>query len=403
MAVKAAERKANVFVDDNLQHIKEDLYLIRKQAISFADNGFDLDSDELKFGNPRYFVQNGKMNAKGLLNDTPEMESLREAIRSQGLKHPPQLRAFKTPDGLKFEIVDGERRVRSILKLASDNVEVYNPSTQEYVLASEQYEWIQVRIEEMDDKTAISRAFSSNDRAVNIGEAATAVLVKKLRKCNLNDKEICDLTGRGIAWLRETDKIINLDNTTFQALISEKINRTLALKLSELDNEEERLEKLESLLDAAQIRLEKVQAKLSEAVEHAEDRAEMAEAEVIEADMRGVDSEKAERRKDKAEKRVKEIKEHKQELADKGPKANVKDWEGNKPLTSIKLKKHWVATLDSLLENDDDDSGTIDLADAKLLRLACDKIEQGEKDVIQFLRDYKNSKEEEDGWEEDEK
>lgn len=375
--------KEQIYVNANIKHISEDLYLINRQAISFADNGFDLDSDELKFGNPRYFVQDGKMNAKGLLNDAARMETLREAIRTQGLKHTPQIRII---NGEKFEIVDGERRIRSLFKLISDDAEVFDPVTKQFVPAKEKYDWIQVRIEEMDDLTAISRAYTSNDNAIEIGEAATVALVKKLRKCGIGDEEICKITKRGISWLRETDKIINLDDNTFQALASEKINRTLAIKLSELE-EEDRASKLDALLDAAQLRLEKIQQQLSEAKDRAENRVDMAEAEIIEAEYRGSDAEKAKKRKIKAEKRIEEIEEEKNELEEKGAKANIKDWDGAKPLTSIKIKKYWVEPLNDL-END----GTIDEEDVSLLKTICEKIEIGEKDILQILRDHKEWK-----------
>ena len=160
--------------------------------------------------------------------------------------------------------MDGERRIRSVLKLINEKAEVYDPVNQKYVPAIEKYSKIIVRIEEMDEKTAISRAFCSNDRSVAIGEAATVMMVKKLRICNVSDEEICKITGLSMSWLRETEKLISLDDVTFMALSSEKINRTLALKLSDLHGED-RLEKLSGLLDAAQLRLEKIQQEIGRA------------------------------------------------------------------------------------------------------------------------------------------
>ena len=238
-----------IHIDPRIEHVNNDVYLIDINAITFAENGFDLNSDQLKFGNPRYFFQDGKMAARGLLNDD-EMGRLRETIRTQGLKNLPQLRIINKAAKTYFEIVDGERRIRSVLKLLNEKAEVYDPAENKYVPASEKYSKLMVHIEEMDDKTAISRAFCSNDRAVAIGEAATVMMVKKLRICNVSDEEICNITGLSMAWLRETEKLINLDDVTFMALSSEKINRTLALKLSDLQGED-RLEKLNGLLDAA--------------------------------------------------------------------------------------------------------------------------------------------------------
>ena len=374
----------------SIQHISDDLYFIDRKAITFADNGFDLDSQELKFGNPRYFFQNGKIAAKGILNDA-DMNVLRETIRTQGLKNPPQVRIVKNGDNnVVFELVDGERRVRSILKLISDNAEVFDPSQKKYVPASEKYGKIQVRIEEMDDKTAISRAFCSNDRSVAIGEAATVMMVKKLRMCNVSDEEICKITGLSVAWLRETEKLINLDDTTFLALSAEQINRTLALKLSDLQGEE-RLEKLNCLLDAAQLRVEKIQKQLEIKKEHLENRIEIAEAEIVEAKHRGGDLEKPKKKKIKAEKRLEEVENQAKELEDSEPKANIKDWEGAKPLTSVKIKKHWVAVLDEIL-NDVVTEDSVDRLDVLLARQLCEGIESGEKDILKILKNHKGHK-----------
>ena len=43
-----------IHIDPRIEHVSDDLYLIDRNAITFADNGFDLNSNQLKFGNPRY-------------------------------------------------------------------------------------------------------------------------------------------------------------------------------------------------------------------------------------------------------------------------------------------------------------------------------------------------------------
>jgi len=378
-----------IHIDPRIEHVSDDLYLIDRNAITFADNGFDLNSNQLKFGNPRYFFQDGKMAARGLLNDS-EMNLLRETIRTQGLKNPPQLRIINKNNQTFFEIVDGERRIRSVLKLINEKAEVYDPVNQKYVPAIEKYSKIIVRIEEMDEKTAISRAFCSNDRSVAIGEAATVMMVKKLRICNVSDEEICKITGLSMSWLRETEKLISLDDVTFMALSSEKINRTLALKLSDLHGED-RLEKLSGLLDAAQLRLEKIQQALQVQKEHVENRIEMAEAEIVEAEHRGGDVEKPKNKKAKAEKRLDEIKDEVEKLGQDGPKANIKDWEGVKPLTSVKIKKYWVSKLEILMEGVDNE---IDMDDVVLAKALCEGIETGEQDIVNILKNHKASKQE---------
>ena len=74
-----------------------------------------------------------------------------------------------------------------------------------------------------------------------------------------------------------------------------------------------------------------------------------------------------------------------------GPKANIKDWEGAKPLTSVKIKKYWVAKLDQILI---DGSDEIDIADAMLARTLCEGIEAGEQNIELLLKAHKALKQE---------
>ena len=93
----------------------------------------------------------------------------------------------------------------------------------------------------------------------------------------------------------------------------------------------------------------------------------------------------------KAEKRLDEIQNEVKELNDVGPKANIKDWEGAKPLTSVKIKKYWVAKLDQILI---DGSDEIDIADAMLARTLCEGIEAGEQNIELLLKAHKALKQE---------
>lgn len=391
--MKQKEKKIENFSDlaNGVEHIRGNLYRIKRDNISFADSGFDLESKELKFSNPRYYRRGEKLIAKGLLHDNESMDSLRKSITLQGLLHPPLLRCLETKDEIDFQIVDGERRMRSLFKLCDENVKVYNAETGEFDYAGEVYDWIVCRIERLNDKEAIARAVSLNEDAVQIGEAANADLVKYLRNCNCSDAEICQITGRGDGWLRETDKIIALDDDTFAALAQEKINRRIALKLSELTLEE-RAERLDQLLIAAQERIEKVQAKLAQDEDKAKMNAELAKAKIVEAKHYGEDVDEAEQEHAEAEEKVTKIRAKRKAIDEDGAKATIKDWNGAKPLTLAKIKKHWTDTIDNLLENDDDDEGKISLDDARLMKLACDAIEAGEIDILKILRQHERNK-----------
>jgi hypothetical protein len=393
-AMKQKEKEKKVsFAElaNGVEHIRGNLYRIKRDNISFAESGFDLESNELKFSNPRYYRRGDKLIAKGLLHDNDAMDSLRKSITIQGLLNPPLLRCVEANDEIDFQIVDGERRMRSLFKLCDENVKVYNSETAEFDYAGEVYDWIVCRIERLNDKEAIARAVSLNEDAVSIGEAANADLVKYLRNCGCGDNEICQITGRGEGWLRETDRLIELDEETFTALAQDKINRRIALKLAEL-SVEERAERLDQLLIAAQERIEKVQVKLAQDEDKAKMNAELAKAKIAVVKHRGGDLEEAQEEHADAEAKVAKIRTKRKDIEEEGAKATIKDWNGVKPLTLAKIKKHWTDTIDNLLENEDDDEGKINLDDARLMKLACDAIEAGEIDVLKILRQHEKNK-----------
>lgn len=394
------EKVVENFADlvEGLEHLNGDLYRIRLELVQCAEPGLDLDSDELKFGNPRYVSREGKMVARGLHHDSTElMDEIRESIRKDGLKDPLQLRILEDNGEFIFEVVDGERRYRGLSKLVAENASCWDCSQQAFVEAKDLYEFVDVRIERMDDKTALQRSFSANDRSVGIGEAATVAFVRKLRICGLGDKEIRDITGKGEAWLRETDKLIALPERCFTALADEKINRRLALKLSTLKNEAEQEARLDQLIEAAQQRADRLQKALDKEESRAEEKAELAEAAVVEAKMLG-DDEDAEQAKEEAKisaDKVRKIRKKKEKIKNDGVKATIKDWDENdspKPLTAAKIEKFWIEVLSKTINDDDDDEGSFDLDDARLVKSVCEAVLKGERDILKVLRTHKKHK-----------
>lgn len=375
---------------DGVEHVRGNLYRVKRDLIQFAESGFDLESKYLKFGNPRYVRNsNGRLVGQGISRQ--EMDELRSQISEQGLQNPLLLR----PSQDKLVLVNGERRLRCIMQLVKDKEEdCLNLETGDYDDAVVVYEYIDCRIQEMSDEEAFHYAFTGNDSAVPIGEIATLQFVRYLRGCGKSDREIMALTSKSITWLRETDTLLGKPEV-LEALANEDINRKVALKLAKLESAEARLDRLSRLAEAASERVQKVQKKLEQDIERAKEQQELAEASVAVAEEMDGDVEGAQQTLGDIEQRIEDKQEQVDQLDEGTPTANEKDWQETrdeeddppKPYTAAKLKRFSQKELHDLdkqkgCDEEGNDLG-LDLEDVKLAKLLIDtilggKLEHGE-------------------------
>jgi hypothetical protein len=340
------------------------------------------------------------------------MEELHESIRTEGLHNPLQLRWVEIDGVRKLQLVAGERRTRTIKKLVKENVECFNQATGKMTKASELYSEVDAYVSEMDDATAFKNAFSSNDRAIGIGEGSTIALIREFRESGRTDKEILDITGKSTTWLKETDVLIGLDDKTFDALAGDKINRSAALELADVNDVKERMALLDVASNFASIRLAKIKQKLEAEVDAAESKADMAKAKAVVAKHKGDEEaqEEAEAKavtlKDKAKsKRIQQ-----EEVEEGGPRVTSKDLQKAKnakqkesggdgervALTRAKIAKCWHAPCAALIKADGKDENDqpveVDLEDVRLAKLLCEQIDKGETDIIRILKKHLKAK-----------
>jgi len=392
-------------VCDGAIHLHGNLYRVPVGEIKFAD-GEDTNSGILEFSNPRHVLGG---NSKGFSKE--EMAELREAIRTEGLKDPILLRTVPSSDGegTTLQVVDGERRTRSLQKLVSDNVQCFDPSEEEWKPAKEMYEFVDVRINNMSDQMAFKYAFSGNERAIGIGDGATAALIRSFRNADWTDEQIMEVTGKSATWLRDTDVLIDLDDKTFEALSDNTINRTAALHLAKMEDVEERLGLLEKAKNFAADRLKEVKKKIIKEIESTESKLEMAKAEKVEAEFKNDEdgqlaaSKKEETLKIKSSSKRKE----KEKIEESNPKVTAKDIVQAKKsdsggseriaLTRAKIEKNWFQPIVAIIKADGcDEEGEpieIDLEDARLVKILCEQIEKGELDIVKILKSHLKAKE----------
>ena len=369
------------------------LYTIDPTDLVFADGGFNPDSDKLEYRNIRYALAQQKLVGSGLERD--KMARLTERIRTEGLHQYPICRWFDAG----VQVVDGERRTRCIRKLISDNAQCWDKKTKTWVPAKELYANLPVFIDEMTDEEALRLNFSASESGQAFGDGAVIAYVKHLRKCGLEDKDILYLTGYSSEWLKQSDKLCNLDEKCFSALSEGKITRGLASELLEIDEIPARLEILDQRITKAEKRHAEVNKALAAKVETAKDTLEVAKADEVQADREGQgDIQEAKAKRKKATKTVESAEEKLKKHQDAQPKAGAKTGTEPKPLTYSKIEKCWlepvVATIKSECKDENGEPLLIDMEDLRLAKFLCEQMRKGQKDILRILASHKKHKDE---------
>jgi len=342
---------------EGIIHMFDDVYKVRHDLVEFADDGFDLNAKEFVYQNPRH-IANGTQKM-GLGGSRDEMDSLRAAICTEGLKHPLDCRWIK--DGKKVQLIGGSRRKRSIDKLRADNTNCHNPATGKREPAANVYEYVVCHINDMDDDTALKHAVSSNEESKSIGEGALAALVRHLRHCKKDDDYIRWVLSKSVAWLRQTDEILQLDDKCFNAFCDEQINRTVAIRLVAIPDVGHRLQLLGDASKEAAVRIQASLKKHDEQIDKAKDEEEQLDGEARAADAMGQPSTKVRKKLSETRDRIEHHEKAKEETAKKRTNRVIaKDLDkaakstGDtdvKPLTAVKVRKEWLEAVTALIDN----------------------------------------------------
>lgn len=322
--MKIANDIAEVFGKD-VEHLHGNLYRVRRSRIRIARAGVSVDGGCLVYGNPRWFTnKRGELEARGV--ESSKMDELKASIQNSGLDNPIRVRPMMM-GGDFLEIINGERRFRCIESLCENGAKCHDSSTGKKSPAGEVYEWVDCRVEQMDDREALSVALKTNETSEVIGDLASIEVVKALRASGYDDQEILKATGKSVSWLRETDRIIGLDETCLDHFQSDQITRKAALQLALIENAEERIELLEQIVGIARGRHDSKLRQLDRQIEEAEENeiintaaAEVAKKIGDEGQARKLAAESA-----KAKSRVEKARGEREKATSKGPKADARD------------------------------------------------------------------------------
>lgn len=349
---------SSIFGDD-VQHLHGNLFRVKRNKIKLSKPGITSENGRLVYGNPRWHTnKQGEQEARGM--DKAGMEELKNSIQDEGLENPIRLRIIEEGKKSFLQVINGERRFRCIEELCERNVPCFDCSTDEDRPASEIYEWVDCRIDFMDDKTALRVALKPNATSEVIGDAASIHVVKVLKDSGYDDQEILKSTGKSISWLRETEKIIGLDEVCLQNLERGEINRTVAVHLSLVENVDERLEMLQRIKESAEIRHSEKMKKIEAKKAKTEQEIECEEAAAQLAEKYG-DEEAAEmhaKKSEQAKKKAKAIEKEQNKASSKPAKATSKDLGVSNPLSHNKIQSLYIDLIAAIIEGEGfDDEG----------------------------------------------
>lgn len=385
-----------IFGDDVI-HLHGNLYRVRRERIRMAKSGLSVENGKLVYGNPRWFVnKSGKLEARGI--ESSKMEELKFSIKNSGLDNPIRVRPVEG-DVYHLEIVNGERRFRCINDLCDSEDKCHSPDSKSKLPASDVFEWIDCRIEVMDDKAALGIALKTNETSEVIGDLASLQVVQTLRDAGYDDQEILCSTGKSLSWLRETDRIIGLDEVCLDHFEKDQITRKAAIQLALIENAEERLSILEKIVGIARDRKSNQLDSLHKKVEKADEDHFVNEANAEIAAENG-ESEKAEilsAKSKEAKKRGDKARDEHGKAESKPPKADVRDIKKARGEKSSKkrgdssgvLVSSYIDLVEQAIQSEgfDEDGDSLGLnleTLASVLGVLC-AITEGEQDVMSVL------------------
>lgn len=166
--------------------------------------------------------------------DSEQMSSLRNSIAESGLHTPLIVRAITDEDKIvHIDLVAGERRFRSLLKLYEENGLVYDWRTKSKKPA--QQVWSHVPCEvwyDISDEEALSLAWIENFERQNLSIQEEINLVERLIRRGLRQEEIAERLKTNVTWVSQTHAFRKeLPAEAFARLLDGRLSRHVAVQL----------------------------------------------------------------------------------------------------------------------------------------------------------------------------
>lgn len=202
--------------------------LVPLAAITISERPESGQESEVLFYNPR--------SIESFTAD--EMQALMTSIKEDGLQQPPIVRVT-TQDGKKsgsiksVELVAGERRLRSIMKLVESNEDCYDDTVNKMVPARQLFEQLPCKvIYNIGDDQALKIAFLENGQHQPLSTKEEVELVERLLKRDMNLDDISKMLNTNITWVSQTSNFrAELPTVAFDKLINGQLSRNVAVQI----------------------------------------------------------------------------------------------------------------------------------------------------------------------------
>lgn len=278
-----------------------------------------LNIEEIKFFNPR-FLTGTKINPCGLGFEKENMESQRESIINNGLINP---FVGRIDSNGKVQLIDGHRRRENLHYCRKNNIDCYDPVTDDFVDAYELYQKVPVKIyKNLTDYDAFALAFNEEKTKVKFGPEAEVKFLMLCQKLGMQEKEIINCLGKSVSWYHSVMsylKKLKDDNVTLESLMAGEINQVSAKILANIDDVDARHKVLEVSKEKAKEKAKEKTTKIEESISKSLDKKEVALAEKAKAEF-FADEEAVEESIDDIqdiEEKIKEKKEEKSKISSK--------------------------------------------------------------------------------------
>lgn len=235
--------------------VTDNIYKVDINLIFGEPSNIDSNEETLRFFNPRSVEMNSDSEINGFM--AAQMDALKSSIRSSGLLNP-LLGRFKDN---KVSLIEGHRRLVALNQLVEEDAPCYDSHSGATVPASTLYNFVLMRVYDQgtSEEDCFSLSFQDDKTKVKFGAGAEIRFVHHCLMRGITDAKIMEILEATPEWLKETKNIIRAledDETILQALFYDRLNRTAAKSLVDIEDFDERHQIFRNAMDEAKMECE---------------------------------------------------------------------------------------------------------------------------------------------------
>lgn len=265
---------------EGIENVADNLFRVNVKLVEVEKVSSDPEDDILRYLNPREVALADGIEIEGFAS--ANMENLKDSIRTQGLLNP-LIARYKNN---KVYLIDGHRRFRALSELIATKTPCLELNTGKTIPADELYQNLLIRVfdESTSEKDCFMISFKEDKSKVKFGAGAEIRFVYYCLMRDVPDTKILDMLGSTPEWLRDTKNLLRNfegDDQILKAIFTDKINRSAAKALAQIDESTERKAIFQQAMIEAQDDCDAKLARYRRSLENIENRIEIAKGRKI--------------------------------------------------------------------------------------------------------------------------